>query len=159
MTQTLPREFLDGVGIDIVRELSLALGPHFKSGDLLNSIQYRITDAGLIEISMLPYWEYVEYGTPGQLQGQSSTVGDATVSFGANPSRKMPVKKAGDSFVNFIDGTDNFALAKHIQLYGTRPYPFVRTVLYHKLSKIVQENAKRHLGGPKKTSNEKVSVK
>lgn len=84
------------------------------------------------------------HNTPGTLEGKSSTVGGETVSFGANPSRKMPVRKDGDQWTNLITGDENFALAKHIQLHGTQPYPFVRPVLYHKLRAIVLANLKRH---------------
>jgi hypothetical protein len=144
MTEALPRELLDGIGTDLVTALVLALGPHFKSGDLQNSIQYRIEDDTIL-ITMLPYWQYVEYGTPGTLQGQSSSVDGHTTSYGPNPDRKMPIHKEGDTFINYLTGKEDFALAKHIQLYGTKPYPFVRPVAYHKAQKIADNNLKRYI--------------
>lgn len=136
---------MHSIGNELVNELSKSLGESFKSGDLLNSISYKIKD-GKIQIFMLPYWKYVEYGTPGTKQGQSSTAGGKTVSFGPNTQRKMPVKKEGDDWINLLtDQKGDWALAKHIQLYGTKPYPFVRPVLYHKLKDIARRSIKRHV--------------
>ena len=140
------QQVLVGIGNDVVSALARALGPHFKSGDLLNSISYKIEN-GKINIYMLPYWKYVEFGTPGQLEGKTSTVAGKTVSFGPSPGRKMPLRKEGDRWINMItEGDDDFALAKHIQLYGTKPYPFLRPVIYHELKKIVHDNLLRVRG-------------
>jgi hypothetical protein len=142
-TKMVSQQVLTGIGNDIVSALARALGSHFKSGDLLNSISYKIEN-GKLNIYMLPHWKYVEYGTPGTLEGKSSTVGGDTVSFGPSPNRKMPVKKVGDKWVNMItDQVGDFALAKHIQLYGTKPYPFLRPVIYHQLKDIVKRNVMR----------------
>lgn len=134
------QKLLNGIGNDIVNELVMGLGEHFKSGDLANSISYKIEN-GKINIYMLPYWKFVEYGTPGVKEGKTSTVAGNTVSFGPNINRKMPVKKEGDAWVNLITGMKgDWALAKHIQMYGTSPYPFLRPVIYHKLQRIVERN-------------------
>lgn len=146
MASALQKQLLEGIGNDVVNELVYSLGSHFGSGDLANSISYEITKDGRILIRMLPHWKYVEYGTPGTLTGQTSTVDGKTVSFGPNTNRKMPFKKDGDQFINLITNRPgDFALAKFIQLHGTRPYPFVRPVLYHKLKAIVARNKARHM--------------
>lgn len=144
MDEAIPKELLEGIGNDLVNALVLALGPHFQSGDLQNSIQYRVEEQTIL-ITMLPYWQYVEYGTPGILRGQSSSVAGHTTSFGPNPDRKMPVYLEGDQFINYITGKEDYGLAKHIQLYGTKPYPFVRPVAYHQAKKIVDRNVKRYV--------------
>jgi hypothetical protein len=144
MASAVSQQVLQGIGNDLVNEMVKELGIHVNTGFLRNAIRYEVTSDGIINIIMPEYWKYVEYGTPGTIEGKSSTVGGQTVSFSANPSRKMPVRKDGDKWTNLISGDENFALAKHIQLHGTQPYPFVRPVLYHKLRAIVAANIKRY---------------
>ena len=134
---------MEGIGNDTVNALVLSLGKHFKTGDLSTGISYRVV-GDTIEFWAPDHWRYVEYGTPGRLEGKQSTVGGETVSFPAKPDRKMPVYRSGDRFLNFLTNDENFALAKFIQLHGTQPYPFVRPVIYLQLRDIIRENIKRH---------------
>lgn len=143
----LPTKVLHGIGNDLVNEIVRGLGKHFDSGQLSNSISYQILDDGRITITMSEHWKYVEYGTPGVKKAAISTVNGITTSLAPNPFRKMPVFKSGETFINYISGDENFALAKHIQMYGTRPYPFVRPVLYSKLQDIIKNNIQRHMYG------------
>ena len=137
-------QLLNGIGNDVVNQLVFALSRNFKSGELANSIHYEVKD-GKILIFMAPHWKYIEYGTPGTKQGQTSTAGGKTVSFGPKTGRKMPVEKRGEDWINLVTGKEgDFALAKHIQQFGTKPYPFVRPVLFHKLKGIVKNNVARH---------------
>ena len=109
-------ELIAGIANDVKNEISFSLGNHFSSGDLQVSLDV-LVEGNKINIYLLPYWKFLEYGTPGQLQGQTSTSGGKTVSFGPSTNRKMPVKKSGDEWINLITGKKGgFALAKHIQL-------------------------------------------
>lgn len=120
---------------------------------LRTRINFSVND-NVLDIRMMPYALYVEYGTAGQLSGQISTVEGITVNIPANPDRKMPVKKVGDEFVSYLQGwakrqlgseDDGFALAKHIQLYGTHPHPFIRPILYDKMIAAFVKNWNIHM--------------
>lgn len=119
-----------------------------NTSNLRQRIWYKITDKG-IEITMPKYSLYLEYGSPGIKEGKSSTVGNKTVSFGAKADRKMPLVLDGDTFklipelADWVkkrggDPENWWPLAKHIQLYGTEPHPFIRPALFLDLDNIVQ---------------------
>jgi len=92
-----------------------------------------------IEIIMPGYAKYVEFGTPGRLA--------APKGMAPNPGRKMPVKKVGNEFVSYLHDwgrrhgaktpQEQFALAKHVQLYGTRPHPFARNTFEEKFTDLL----------------------
>ena len=87
MASAVSQQVLHGIGNDLVNEMVKELGTHVNTGFLRNAITYEITSDGKINIIMPEYWKYVEYGTPGTLEGKSSTVDGHTVSFGAKPDQ------------------------------------------------------------------------
>ena len=64
----------------------------------------------------------------------------------------MPVKKEGDDWVPIMDdwakshGINEWALAKHIQLYGTKAHPFIRPVLNTQLKSIIRHALQKVFG-------------
>ncbi len=147
--------FLKSVANDL--QTALIQNAPTSDGTLKSRIKVHIVGNELV-VYMLDYALHVEYGTGGRLQGQTSTVGGKTVTVPAKPNRKMPVKKEGTGYKSLLekwgkkklgitDDAGQFALAKHIQMYGTRPFPFIRNTLYHKLPRIIEDNMNRHLGG------------
>lgn len=142
--------FKEGIGNDIRNEL--VMGAPVDESGLKISIGYHV-EGDTIVIVMNEYALYVEFGTGGQRKGQSSTVDGKTTVVSAKPGRKMPFKKQGEEWINLVERWgekhlgkgSGFALAKHIQLYGTRPHPFIRPVLYTKVRDLIKANWNRHM--------------
>lgn len=139
-----------GIGNDVRN--ALVLKSPVDNGSLKNSIRYEVDD-DTIKISMSGHALYVEFGTGGQRKGQTSTVDGKTTTISAKPNRKMPIKKVGEEWISLVEKWgethlgkgSGFALAKHIQLYGTAPHPFIRPVLYTDIRKILIDNFNRHM--------------
>lgn len=123
------------------------------TGELRNSIQVEVKNNELIVFSTAPQAIFLEYGTAGARRGVIDPYGEQ--SRGANPDRKLPVKKQGDEFV-LVDGLkdwankkgfgeNNFALAKHIRDYGMSPRPIFRNVFYNeaKMGQIITNALKK----------------
>jgi len=119
---------------------------HGKDTGLLQSkINAEVVDDGIV-ISMPFYAEYLEYGTPGRIS--------APEGLAPNPNRKYPLEYTGikngkKQFKLIMEGwakrhgfnteEEQFLLARHIALYGTRPYPFIRTTFINDLLPIVKK--------------------
>ncbi len=139
-----------GIGNDVRN--ALVLKAPVDEGMLKGSISYNIEDKN-INLTMMLYALYVEFGTGGQRKSQTSTVDGKTVTVSAKPNRKMPMKKVGEEWISLVEKWaerhlgkgSGFALAKHIQLYGTAPFPFIRPVLYTDIRQILIENWNRHM--------------
>jgi len=142
--------FAQGLGNDLRNELVMTAP--VNDGRLKTNISYSVNNKN-INFTMMPYALYVEFGTGGQRKGQTSTVGGRTTIIPSKPGRKMPVKKSGDEWISFVEEWgekklgkgSGFALAKHIQLYGTRPHPFIRPVFYTKIVDLIKSNWNRHM--------------
>lgn len=135
--------FLNRIGLYFVEALKdrLTKGDATDTNFLKANINYEI-DGDDILINMPEYAKYLEYGTAGRLKapkGQSP-----------NPSRKMPVEKQGDTWKHYIedwakrkmgvvDDNELWAISKHIQLYGTKPYPFIRLTWKKDLKRLVNK--------------------
>jgi len=141
---------MNGIALDLRNKLIDKSPVH--DGQLRNSIQIEVTDDA-INIRMADYAPYVEFGTAGQKAGKTSTVDGETVTIPANPNRKMPMSKSNGKWTSYLDkwakdtfGAKNgFALAKHIQMYGTDPHPFIRPVLYMEVEDAIRDNWNRHM--------------
>ena len=141
-----------GIAEDLEASLKAKLAPGGRGYDTgLGSanIKVRIADDGSIEISMPKWMWYVEWGTPGAIS--------APAGMSPNPNRKYPMYKDGDEWKTYLDDwarrklgitdkNDLFVLARHIQLFGTRPFPFIRTTFTNNLIPIVKENLKKSFG-------------
>jgi len=142
--------FKEGIGNDIRNEL--VTGAPVDEGMLKSSIGYHV-EGDTIIVTMAGHALHVEFGTGGQRKGQTSTVDGKTTTVSAKPNRKMPIKKQGDEWISLVEKWgerhlgkgSGFALAKHIQLYGTRPHPFIRPVLYTKVRDLIKDNWNRHM--------------
>jgi hypothetical protein len=153
LTKTFEQALQDvawGLALDLRNRLINKAPVH--DGELRNSIQIDV-NGKTIDIRMANYAPHVEFGTGGRLQSQTSTVAGETTVVNAKANRKMPVYKVGDKWKTHLDkwakdnfGAENgFALAKHIQLYGTRPHPFIRPVLYTEMEDVIRNNWNRHM--------------
>lgn len=135
---------VEGIGLDVQEALKDKLTfQHGKfTGAGQSGINYEVqknNNSFTIILNIPEHLKYVEYGTPGMIKAPA----------GQSPKRrKMPPidairpwakKKLGDEKLAF-------ALAKHIQLYGTRPYPFIRNTFDLEVPDIISENLKRQFG-------------
>ena len=105
---------------DVARDLenvfkSSSLVP-IHDGFLRNSITV-IPEGGDLNISMVRYGEYVEYGTRPH-------------SVDPKQLKKWCKDKLGDENLAY-------ALSLHIKKHGTKPHPFIRPILHQMLPKIV----------------------
>jgi len=102
-----------------------------------------------ITIEMPAWGKYIEFGTPGRI---AAPPGMAT-----NPDRKYPMYKEGDEWhyyfkdwarrkLGITDEKELFPLARHMVLYGTRPFPFIRTTLHQNFIPLVRKNMKETFG-------------
>lgn len=110
------RELLDKAMFNIAIRLQneLLITCPVDTGRLKNSIKVLPQDQGLI-IGMVGYGKFVEFGTPPHV---------------IIPTEKKALKfKAGGEEI----------IVKKVQHPGTRPNPFVRTALFTKLGKIIEE--------------------
>lgn len=109
-----------------------------SSGELITSIKSKARKQTLLITSDAPHAVYVEYGTAGTRKGVVDPYGEASQP--ANPERKMPIEKEGESFTlvkplkrwarkKGIPESAYFGLARHIQMYGMAPFaPFRKTI-------------------------------
>lgn len=110
------QELLEKAMFDIAIRLQneLLITCPVDTGRLKNSIKVLPQDQGLI-IGMVGYGKFVEFGTPPHV---------------IIPTEKKALKfKAGGEEI----------IVKKVQHPGTRPNPFVRTALFTKLGKIIEE--------------------
>lgn len=112
--------FKAGVANDL-RNALVQVAPVDK-GRLKASIKVEVV-GGKIVITMVDYAIYVEYGTEPHII-------------------RPKTKKALKFKVNTVD-----VFAKQVRHPGTDPNPFIRNTFYHKLPRIIEENAKKHLPG------------
>lgn len=112
--------FMEGVANDLTNELVL-VAPVDK-GFLKNSIRCVVVGDS-IEVFMADYALYLEYGTYEYFDSNQDVV-------------LYDVKRKKD-----MGRAERNALPK-----GMEPYPFIRNTFYHKLNRIVQQNAATHLG-------------
>jgi hypothetical protein len=112
------------------------------TSNLMANIQYEV-DKNEITFTFPEYALYLEYGTPGQIS--------APAGLSPNPSRKYPMFKEGDEWHSYLEdwvarkmGTKdpgvNFMVARHIALYGSRPYPFIRTTFKQDVGDIIRQS-------------------
>lgn len=138
---------MDGVALDVQEALKekLTQGSGKDTGNLQGNIK-AVKEGNTITISMPEYAKYVEFGTPGTHQGVSSL----GTNIPANPGRKMPVELVENNKFQVVEGLQDWAsrhgsdnawgLAKHIQLYGTRPHPFIRPTFNNEVVDIIRNN-------------------
>ena len=91
------------------------------TGRLKGSIRVSSVNKNEIEISMVDYAAYVEWGTPPHI-----------------------IKAKGDNYLHF-KVKDKWVKTKEVQHPGTRPNPFIRTTIKQDLAKIFIENMERQL--------------
>ncbi len=112
-------EALEFIGFDIVEALQDKLTKeHGKdTGFLQSKIKYEV-DGDTIIITMPEYGKYVDRGTP--------------------PGHMPPVE-ALEGWCERKLGDKNlaWAVAKHIEKHGTRPYPFIRNTLKLEVPEII----------------------
>jgi hypothetical protein len=112
--------FLKGVANDLTNELVL-VAP-VDTGFLKNTIRCEVV-GDTIEVWMIDYAIYLEYGTYEYFDSNQDVV-------------LYDVKRKKD-----MTNKERKALPK-----GMEPYPFIRNTFYHKLGRIVSQNAATHLG-------------
>ncbi len=114
-------QLLDRLAKEIISAMQRDINNN--SGALSKSITSKIVNDSSgteMSITMLRYGQYVDSGTRGQKTGL--------------PNRKMPpIEKLNGWAEN--KGLNVWAVAKHIQLYGTKPHPFI-----HNFEDIINEN-------------------
>jgi len=93
----------------------LMLAAPVDTGRLKNSIKVRSDGEGLI-IWMVNYGKFIEFGTPPHI---------------ITPKEKQALK--------FKVGKEGEIFAKKVEHPGTRPNPFIRNTIQHKLQKIIVE--------------------
>ncbi len=122
-------EFIDYVRFRLQDEL-IKVCPVDK-GRLRGSIDVTYEHGDLV-IRMVDYWKYVEYGTkPHEIKPKDKK------------ALRWNNKKGSTAFKK----DDIFA--KRVMHPGTKPQPFTRNTLYHKLPSILQKGADKYLQGTK----------
>jgi len=118
-----------GIAFDLQESLKSKLSQaHGKDTGMLQSSILGKGEDGNIDITMLDYAKYLEFGiSPG---GKLIPI-DALMGW---VKRKMGV--SDDKEAKSIA----FAIAKHIQLYGSRPFPFIRNTFENDLGDIIKFN-------------------
>jgi len=112
------------------------------TGHLKANIQWSV-EGNEITFTLPQYALYLEFGTPGRLE--------APPGMSPSPNRKYPMYKEGGEWHSYLEdwvarkmGTKdpgvNFMVARHIALYGTRPFPFIRTTFRQSLGGIVRKS-------------------
>lgn len=112
---------LRGIANDLRNELIKAC-PRTTSNLATSIIVTPIKKGGKesLEIEMLDYGEYVEYGTnPHIIQAKNK--------------KALAFQKGGDTII-----------VKRVNHPGTRPNPFIRTTLHNKLAMIIKQNMQMH---------------
>lgn len=138
-------KFLKAIGFQLQSEIR-------KQVDKMNLIgttkQLRIGTDFVVQgneltmTSSAPHAVYIEYGTAGTRKGVTDPFGES--SRGPNTSRKMPPVNALKDWAK-MKGIDNvWALAKHIQKFGTPPFAPFRRVMYNKnkMAQIISKAAR-----------------
>lgn len=134
-------ELLERIKLNFVESLK----DNLKSSDtnfLKANIKGKVVGNKIV-ITMPEYGQYIEFGTPGRLK--------APKGMSPNPNRKMPVEKQGNKWVHYIkdwasrklgvtNEKDLWGISKHIQLYGTKPHPFIRTTINKDLKSIISKS-------------------
>lgn len=132
-----------GIAIDLQEAFKrkLIANGSVDTAQLLSEIRVEVNaKLGIIDVYMPQRALYLEYGTGGVLSAPP----------GLSPTkRKMPVYKEGDEWHTYLDGwairvlgdeKAAWAVAKHIQLYGTQPHPFIRPTLHQMFVQICRRN-------------------
>lgn len=120
-------KILHALAIDLQEKLKSRLTPEHGIGatgaatGLKGSIIARVVNDEII-ISMHDYGKYLEYGTPPHFPPIEPLIPWVRLKWGASGDRDERQKA--------------FALAKHISIHGTRPYPFIRPTLFVDLPKM-----------------------
>lgn len=118
---------LNGIAIDFQEALKdMLTWEHGKFSSALQSSVKATVIGNEIIITMEDYWEYLEYGMPRFVEPEDLEPW-LVAKWGITP--KQAKSKA-------------VMLAEHIKIFGTRPYPFVRTTIQNKLSDIIKKNFK-----------------
>lgn len=95
--------------------------PHGRyNSPLISSIKYKI-EGDEVVISMLDYAKYLEFGTP------NPTTPDKILAWVND--KIMPDMKIKGKDKTKLKQKIAENIAKHISLYGPRPFPFIRTTL------------------------------
>jgi HK97 gp10 family phage protein len=110
---------MEGIANDFVNALKNRVP--VNEGHLKASIRYKVVSSKVIEINMLQYGMYVEFGTAPHI---------------IRPKDADALK---------FSGSDGPVFAKVVNHPGTRPQPFIRTTLKADMPKIIRENLVRHL--------------
>lgn len=121
--------FIEGLAFDIVNRLKQRCP--VDNGQLRSSINFNVS-GNTINISMLDYGVYVEFGTPPHVIRPKNR---KSLKFEAG--RKARLESGGKN--------PNMVFAKEVKHPGTRPQPFIRPTFRDDLTKIIADNAARHL--------------
>jgi hypothetical protein len=117
--------FMEGVANDLTNEF-VKIAP-VDTSNLRMSIHCKI-EGDIIRIMMPKYALYLEYGT------------GIFVEAGKGPG--VPIKAKNGKALHWTDQNgEHFATS----IKGMHAQPFIRNVMYHKLQKIVNDNAALHL--------------
>lgn len=133
LEQQFKDKLLHALAIDIQEAMKDRLTPAHGVGasgaasGLKGSIQAKVVDDEIV-ITMHDYGKYLEYGTPPHMPPVDSLIDWVTKKWGASGDKDAKQKA--------------FALAKHISVHGTRPYPFIRPTLHVDLPKIFKDLVK-----------------
>jgi len=110
---------------DLIEKLKLSAPVH--DADLRKSISAKIDHGkdgkAILNVYMVTYWYYVEYGTAPHWTSVDNL-------------KKWAKDKLGDENLAY-------AIQKHIAKYGTKPNPFIRKVLDEDLSDLFGASIKR----------------
>jgi len=95
------------------------------TGRLRNSIKVTISGKDQLDIFMVEYWKYIEFGTnPHVIRPKSKEA----LRFESGKKQRLGTPGA----------TPKNTFAKKVMHPGTRPFPFIRTTLFTKLPDIVR---------------------
>jgi hypothetical protein len=140
------KQLLYQVGVQLAQEVEAQVDKIgiISTGEFKNAIAHPnnilVSGDEVTLINPKEYGYYLEYGTAGTRRGVIDPFGENTR--GANPDRKMPMdkNKGGKELVpslqdwarhHGIKKSGYWGLAKHIQMYGMKPYAPYRKVFYN----------------------------
>lgn len=134
------QNFKIGLAIDLVAALkNRAPGVRLKQ-----SIKYRIV-GNTIEISMVGYAVYVEFGTPPHIIRPKNKKALAFARAGGRRVQHADGKVSTEFTYGGKTIQTDAVIVKEVHHPGTRPNPFIRTTFALDFPRIVQKNIERHL--------------
>jgi len=123
---------LDAIGHQINKEVLKQYTDEkifFQGGFAQGMEAPRVKGNELIITNSAEHAAYLEYGTAGKKKGVTDPYGESS---SGPKDRKAPPIKAIEPWARLKGKVNVYALAKHIQDYGTEPRPLYRNVMYNK---------------------------